>query len=250
MTHYTASVSARRKKEDAEMKDYIADQYPDLTLDQIDSVFGFAEHTMLYGGKLWRDVEISPDDLTWMYDNNIGFRIPLTNVVTTKADYQNNIEFIRKYHRPGNSIICVQNWFADAIKNDFPDYSVEASVIKAVSTMEELELAFEHFDTIVPLAEAFNENFELLDSIKEKHRIRLFLQVGCALHCPNRICYTAFSKFNRDEKTPLLCSAKLDERAGVNPEVTMWDMNEYIAHGFTKFKAHKPEVVQANALVP
>jgi len=250
MTLFTASVSARRKQTDANMNEYIADQYPELALNQIDSVFGFAEHTMLYGGKLWRNEEVSQRDLTWMYDNNIGFRIPLTNVRTTYEDYQNNIEFIRKYHHPGNSIICVQDWLADAIKNDFPDYSVEASVIKAVSTMEELDDAFKHFDTVVPLAEAFNENFERLDSIKEKHRIRLFLQVGCALHCPNRICYTAFSKFNRDEKTPLMCSAKLDERAGKNPVVTQFDINEYISLGFTKFKAHKPEVIQANALVP
>lgn len=248
MRNYTACVSARRKSTDISMLHYITQEYPFLTLDQIESVFGFAEFNSMYGGKLWRAIEVTPEDLIWMYDNNIGYRIPLTNLRTTEQDYEDNRPFLEKYHRKGNSIITVHDWMADRIHNDYPEYTVEASVIKNVKTYNEIITALTHFDTLVP-GQVCHEDLKLLESLPDKNRIRLFMQIGCALYCNTHICYTAYSRFNRKESTPLLCATNLEKDA---PEhhITQFDFNKFLELGFTKFKAHKPEIIRGNNLIP
>lgn len=248
MNRYTACVSARRKPNDITMLQYIVQEYPFLKLNQIESVFGFAEANPMYGGKLWRAVEVTSDDLTWMYDNGIGYRIPLTNLRTTEQDYEENRPFLEKYHRKGNSIITVHDWMADRIHDDYPNYTVEASVIKNAKTYDEIADALTHFDTIVP-GQVCHEDIELLKLLPEKNRIRLFMQIGCALYCETHICYTAYSRYNRNESTPLLCATNLEKDAPRH-RITHFDLLSFLDLGFTKFKAHKPEVVRGNNLVP
>lgn len=48
-------------------------------VDSVDSVFGFADYTPIYGGRPFWGPELDDGDLGWLYDNGKGFRIPVTN---------------------------------------------------------------------------------------------------------------------------------------------------------------------------
>lgn len=246
MKKITYTVSARKKPNHLTMEQHLDLEYPFVPKDQIESIFGFSDYMPMYGGKLWQAVEVTEADLSWMYDRGIGYRIPLSNLRITEQDYKNNLGFFHKFHRSGNSIIAVQDWLAERIKNDFPFYAVEASTIKRVRTLEEISSALKVFDTVVPASEV-HADYDLLNQIEQKDRIRLFMRAGCAFYCQNRICYTAYSNYNRKESTPLVCGTNIQS---FPPEhrVTYFEVDRYLSMGFTKFKAHTPEAIRGNNL--
>lgn len=241
--NYTITVSARAKLPTQSIEDFLSWGFPDVSLDLIDSVFGFSEMPCrIYGGRpyLPNSPELIESDLNWLYDNNINYRIPLTSSLVTEDLYKESIPFLEKYHRKGNSIIAVKNNLAKWIRRDFPLYSIEASVIKEISTVHDLNKALELYDTIVPLPSAFNNNLELLDSLPKetKDRLRLFLTTGCAFKCPAKLCYGYFSKFNRgDRGIPFECSQKdIRYQYQYDGDNQRWDKEPYLKIGISKFK--------------
>jgi hypothetical protein len=64
-----------------------------------------------------------------MYDHDIGYRIPLQNIVASREEYVASKTFLAKYHRKGNSVIIARAKLAKWIHEDFPLFEVEASVI-------------------------------------------------------------------------------------------------------------------------
>jgi hypothetical protein len=191
----------------------------------------------MYGGRVHNGPELSDKDLTWMYDNGIGYRIPISSLVVDEQMYKEEKPFLEKHHRAGNSVIVVKDSLAKWIKNDFPLYSVECSVIKEVDTKEKLLKTLEIYDTVVPLPEGFNSNKELLMSLPQdiKDRIRLFLTVGCAYNCPSRVCYGSVSRINRGDDTEFQCSQK-NNKYVFDKELTLFNMEQYINLGIKKFK--------------
>ena len=82
------------------------------------------------------------------------------------------------------------------IREDFPLYKIEASILKEIDSLDKINKALELYDTIV-LPMNVNNNTSLLENIEQKDRITLFGNAGCALSCPNRICYDYISKRNK-----------------------------------------------------
>jgi hypothetical protein len=173
-----------------------------------------------------------------MYANNIGYRIPLTSYFFTEEMYNESRPFLDKHYRQGNSIIITKDALAKRIKKDYPLYKIEASVIKETDNLDKLYKRLELYDTIVPLPEAFNNNYELLESIKYKDRVRLFINMGCSYMCPARLCYKSFSKNNRGDPYSFECS----QRNGYIPQGMIgFDIDKYISLGFNKFKMLRPK---------
>jgi len=169
-----------------------------------------------------------------MYELGIGYRIPLTNHYVTREEYECNHCFLEKYHRGGNSVILVNDDLARWIKKDFPKYRVEASIIKNITTLQQIEKAFDIYDTVV-LPTSLNENLEFLDKIEPKNRITLFAYAGCGVNCPAKICYPSMSKFNKfTEPTEILCSQPLKARK-LRGKVN-FDLDIYEQLGFRRFK--------------
>lgn len=231
---YSISISARGKASDERIAQFLNNFNVDLS--HIDSIFGFVEKCALYGGRTFRAVEISENDYNWMLDKGIGFRIPLQSTQALKSDYETCKPFLEKYHRTGNTVIIAKDWIAKAIKRDFPLYSVEASVIKQIDSVEKLLKALKLYDSVVPDPWWFN-NANSPDGIEQclRERVRLFLNAGCMYTCPARICYPTASKANlgRGESR---CSRVEGIDREYKGSVYEFSLQDYLARGYLKFK--------------
>lgn len=206
----------------------------------VKSVFGFTEYTPLYGGRVFSAPELTPDDIAWMYDRGIGYRIPLQNIVTTRADYEAGKPFLEKYHRKGNSVITVRKDLAQWVREDFPLYELECSVINQVRKVEQLTEYLDDFDVVV-LHPELNDRLDDLEKIEDKSRIRLFVNAGCMYKCPSMECYGSISRLNKrvpDAKFQCLQYRDADyaQSRAAETGMTEFDPMPFVKLGFTRFK--------------
>ncbi len=231
------SVSARSKRADVPVMMFIASYFPGIP---VKSVFGFRERTPLYGGRIFKGPELSEADIKWMYDRGIGYRIPLQNLVANYDDYVESKPFLEKYHRKGNSVITFRTDLAQWIRNDFPLFEIEASVINQIRTIDKIPQFLVDFDVVV-LHPILNDHPDELSKIEDKDRIRLFVNAGCMYKCPTMECYGSMSRINKEIPGAKFKCAQdhvpdymLDRQA--EPEMTKFNTQALINLGFSKFK--------------
>lgn len=228
------TISARSKKRETPILRFLAKSFPTVPIAQIDSLFGFVEHTSLYGGRVFKQRELTERDVAVMYEVGIGVRIPITNHFADADEYAQNRPFLDKYHRSGNSVIVTNDKLARWIRQDYPDYRIEASVIKNLDTIEKIEAAFPDYDTVI-LPMELCEQPELLKDVPNKDRVTLFANAGCALTCPARICYASVSRINKGHQdAEWRCSQSAKERE--NRGMVDFDIAALAALGFHRFK--------------
>ena len=157
----------------------------------------------------------------------------MTNHYVERDEYERNLPLFQKYHRRGNFVIVTNDKLARWIRRDFPFYQIDASVIKNIKTHRKIEEALEIYDSVV-LPMRLNEDLDFLERIKEKNRITLFANAGCALTCPAKLCYLSFSRFNKDGQTATECSQTLKERESLG--MVDFPLRPYIDLGFHRFK--------------
>ncbi len=196
MDNTVYTISARGKKLKQPIEKYLKAYFPNIPFNKIDSVFGFVEKSSLYSGRPFFRPQISEKDYQFLQNHHIGIRIPFTNHYVSDIEYKKYKTLLEKYHKEGNSLIITNNTFASWIKRDFPYYKIEASILKEIDSLEKINEALKLYDTVV-LPMNVNNNTRLLESIEQKDRITLFGNAGCALTCPNRICYNYISKRNK-----------------------------------------------------
>ena len=233
-SHFDFTVSVRGKPTELPVMSFLRASYPHMPLAQIDSLFGFVERCTLYGGRFFRAPQLTDSDVQVMYENDIGVRLPLTNHTVDEHEYASYAWMFDKYHLPGNAVIVTNDKLARWIRRDFPDFRIEASVIKEIDSHEKIDRAMELYDTIVlPMRINLDEAF--LVAIGEKSRITLFANAGCALTCPSKICYPSVSKANKTANgAQLLCSAPLKARD--TKGMIDFDLDQLGALGFSRFK--------------
>jgi hypothetical protein len=229
----TFTVSARNKLRDTPVFNYLRTNYGNLRMNEIDSLFGFVEKSTLYGGRGFTNRELSDKDVTHLNSAGIGIRIPMSNHNADRKEYRLNQWLLRKYHLPGNSIICTNDDLARWIREDFPDYRLDASVIKNIKSHKKIEAAMELYDSVV-LPMPVNEDLEFLAEIKNKDKITLFANAGCALTCPSRICYPSISKINKGRGGTFQCSQPIKDRDLLG--MVDFPLEPYIELGFHRFK--------------
>lgn len=227
------TISVRGKSDDIPILGFLARNYPGIAHQDIDSVFGFLERSSLYGGRPFTEPQLSDLDVMQLYSAGIGVRIPLTNHYAQQDEYRDNLTFLEKYHRQGNAVIVTNDNLAHWIRKDFPQYRIEASVIKNINTYQGIYDAFEIYDTVV-LPMKLNKNPEFLLKIEEKDRITLFANAGCALTCPSKICYPSISKMNKYKGGEFKCSQSLKYREMHG--MVDFDLEELSEMGFSRFK--------------
>jgi hypothetical protein len=232
------TISARGKASAEPIQRFIKNNYSQIPLEQIDSFFGFTEASTLYGGRFFSVTELSRYDVRSLYRMNINVRLPITNHIATPEEYEENQPFLEKYHRPGNSLIITNDELAGWIRSDFPDYRLEASVIKNINTVKKVDEAFGIYDTVI-LPMKSNDDEELLKAIDNKKNITLFANAGCAYTCPSKICYPSISKANKVGDNSLFqCSQKLKERNTIG--MFDFDLDYLQSLGFDRFKLLRP----------
>lgn len=212
---------------------FLRSQFGQLRLAEIDSLFGFAERTTLYGGRPFRFRELSDRDIAQLNNAGIGVRLPLSNHGASPEEYAASRRLLVKYHRRGNSVIVTNDDLARWIRRDFPLYRVDASVIKNIHRHQDIDRALEIYDAVV-LPMNVTQDFEFLGKITCKNRIILFANAGCALTCPARVCYAAFSRLNKGEDVEVRCSQGLKPREILG--MVDFDLAPLMDLGFTQFK--------------
>jgi len=229
----TYTVSARGKPPQVPVFAYLRKNYGNVPLREVDSLFGFVERSSLYGGRVFSRRELSERDVYQLNNAGIGVRLPMSNHYVERDEYLDNKRLLGKYHKPGNSIICTNDDLAQWIRDDFPDYRLDASVIKNVKSAEKIDQAMELYDSVV-LPMIVNEDLEFLESIEDKDKITLFANAGCALTCPSKICYVTISKANKGLETGPKCSQNLKPRDMHG--MVDFPLEPYIKLGFHRFK--------------
>jgi len=237
MAQSNYSVSCRNKSADQPVDDFLNLQYPLLDKYAISTVFGFVERTTLYGGRIFTGPELSDNDIQMLYQWEVGLKLPLTNTFVTEEEYEKEYALLEKYHRKGNSVVLVNNDLAMWIRRDFPDYEIEASVIKNISKQSTIDKYLDIYDIIV-LPMDLHRAPEFLESLEPKIRLRLFITAACAFTCPAKTCYKSISKIN---KMPVGEGHELfDCSQNVLPRemegFQEFDINQLMEMGFTNFK--------------
>jgi hypothetical protein len=227
------TVSARGKRPDVPVLDFLAQSFAGAPLTQIDSVFGFVEPSTLYGGRIFVGPELSPRDVDDLYSAGVGLRLPLTNHYVTAQECEVNAPLLEKYHRPGNAAIVTNDDLAAWIRRHFPNYRLEASVIKNLKSHRRIEKALDLYDTVV-LPMEINQDEAFLDQVANKERITLFANAGCALTCPARICYASVSRINKTGRGLFMCSQRLKQRDLRG--MIDFDLDRLQELGFSRFK--------------
>jgi hypothetical protein len=228
------TISARSKLAGQSIQMFIRKNYGHIPIEQIDSFFGFTTFTTLYGGRIWVCPELSEYDIRSMYKMDINLRLPLTNHEASPEEYEENLPYLEKYYRPGNSIIITNDDLARWIRADFPDYRLEASVIKNIKSLKKIDEAAKIYDTVI-LPMSCNQNEPFLNSIEDKSMITLFANAGCALTCPSKMCYPSISKANKVQDPELFqCSQQLKYRELLG--FLDFDLEHLKSLGFERFK--------------
>ena len=229
----TYTVSARNKAPNMPAFGFLRENYGNVPLREIDSLFGFVEKSTLYGGRGFLRRELSDRDIHQLNNAGIGIRLPMSNHSVERDEYEKNLPLLERYHREINSVIVTHDDLAKWIRKDFPQYHVDASVIKNIKTHRKIDEALKLYDSIV-LPMPCNEDFDFLEKIEVKDRITLFANAGCALTCPSRICYPSLSKINKGKGAKFQCSQPLKERDLLG--MVDFPLQPYIDLGFHRFK--------------
>jgi hypothetical protein len=232
------TVSARSKHPDVPIFRFLRRNFGNIPLACVNSVFGFVEHSPLYGGRQFNDRELSVRDVAQLNNAGIGIRIPLSNHYASREEYEQCKGLLQTHHHESNSVIVTNDDLAKWIRADFPKYRIDASVIKNINTLKKLEKALKLYDEVV-LPMTANEDWPFLKSIEDKHRIMLFANAGCAFTCPSKICYVAVSKFNKGEKEQLAwCSQSTKDREQLG--MIDFELQPLMELGFRSFKVLRP----------
>ena len=227
------TVSARGKPPRVPVFAFLRRHYGNVPLREIESLFGFVERSTLYGGRAFKQRELSNRDVGQLNNAGIGVRLPLSNHHVEREEYEENQALLDKYHNKTNSVIVTNDDLAKWIRADFPDYKIDASVIKNIKSHAKIDKALNLYDSIV-LPMNINEDLDFLNKIKQKDRITLFANAGCALTCPSKLCYLSISKINKYQGGEFQCSQPIKERDLLG--MVDFSLDPYIDLGFHSFK--------------
>ncbi len=229
----TYTVSARSKGPEVPVFAFLRRQYGNLALQEIDSLFGFVEKSTLYGGRMFINRELSDRDVAQLNNAGIGVRIPMSNHDVERHEYEASLPILERYHNSINSVIITNDHLAQWIRRDFPRYTLDGSVIKNLKSQRKIEEALDTYDSVV-LPMRLNEDFRFLEEIKQKSRIILFANAGCALTCPSKLCYASISKLNKYKGGDFQCSQPIKKRELLG--MVDFPLEPYVDMGFRHFK--------------
>ncbi|NJD90893.1 MAG: sulfotransferase domain-containing protein [Geobacter sp.] len=234
------SVSSRDLRPDMDIITYLKVVYIYLDINQITDVFGNCLFpSRLYGGRPYdRKYALTEEHVRTLMDHGIGLSLTLTNHFFDDESYRHSYGFLKNHHRHGNSIVCTNDDLALRLRNDFPDFTLKASIIKNLNTQPKIENALKLYD-YVTLPMDVNDDDDLLNDLTEKERIILFGNAGCAYTCPERSCYQGFSENIQGKAVTSLCSK---ERLPRLDQGQVWfDVAKLQRMGFTSFKMIPPQ---------
>lgn len=228
-------VSGRQVSADMNIIDYLRVFYIYTNIKRIESVFGNTiTPCAFYGGRSFKVQNSFTDKhIHDLEKNGINLSLTLTNHFFSETDYQASLALLKKHHKKGNSVICTNDDLALRIKNNFPLYSLKASIIKNLDTLEKIDRYLQLYDYItIPMDK--NDDDQFLQSISDKNRIILFANANCAYTCPQRSCYLEFSQ--KIAKKPVTSSCSKNQIPRLDMGGVYFDIKKFQTMGYTQFK--------------
>jgi len=200
------------------------------------SVFGSVkEYTPLYGGRLFEPSHcLSYSLINRLRRKGINMALALSNHYFSEEGYKISIPILEKLEKEGNSVIITNDELAKRIRIDFPLFKLQASVIKCLENIDDINRTLELYD-YVTLLPKLNDNEELLQSITEKERIILFASAGCTYYCQPKECFETVSKMIVEDSKDkgAWCKFRNDP---VFKKRTVFNLKEERFKGFNYFK--------------
>lgn len=238
------SVSTRDIRPETDILMYLKIVYIYLDIDQITDVFGNCIFpSRLYGGRPYNlKYALTDEHVRTLEKYGIGLSLTLTNHFFDETSYRHSYEFLKTLHKKGNSIICTSDELAIRIRNDFPDYTLKASIIKNLNTPVKIEKALRLYD-YVTLPMDRNDDDKFLETLADKDRIILFGNANCAYTCPNRTCYLGFSQTIQGKPASSGCSRKKQPRLDLGQ--VWFNVAKLKDMGYTFFKMIPPVAPEA-----
>jgi hypothetical protein len=193
------TISCRTKTAET-MEEWISKFMGSGQENEVTGVFGFLEEgTPLYGGRPYVGAEITKQDIDYLSRKGIGLTIPISNLEATRKEFEDTIPMLKKYYNDNTCLLVSNDKLAKWIKEEFPLYTIEASVQRHIS-IPQIPEALDIYDRVpiqMNITYNLDKNFKDLEAIKDKRRIIVYATGGCMTVCENTLCHKAFSSINK-----------------------------------------------------
>ncbi len=229
------TVSTRGIRPDIEMGIYLKIFYMYLPLEQIQSVFGGTTfNSLLYGGRpTSTSYALTNEHLQGLEDLHIKLALTLSNHYFNEEVYQQSYSLLKHHHKSGNMLNIVSDKLAQRLRRDFPDYTLNASIIKNLNTPEKVTSGLGLYDNVVVPMDK-NDDDAFLNGLPQKDRIILFGNAKCAYNCPARTCYAGFSQEIQGKPVAAHCSKGTIPRPDLGQ--VYFNLEKLHKMGFSTFK--------------
>lgn len=169
-------------------------EHPEYFYDdvKIGSVFGCYPSALWNGGRYLGGPQTEDKIIKMSLEDynvrGIPVRFTFTNPLITKEHLGN--PYCNKILRMGNNglneVIVNSPVLEEYIRKNYPDYKITSSTCKEIRTPEGVNAELEKDYNLVVLDYNWNNNFEFLESIKDKARCELLVNACCIPECKRR----------------------------------------------------------------
>ena len=227
---------------------------------KIASVYGVFPAAMWNGGRFSGSQPVDEKTMKMFIEDynsrGIPVRYTFTNPLIEKEHLGNHYcnQMLRAANNGMNEVIINSPLLEDYIREHYPNFKITSSTCKEIRTAEGVNAELEKDYNLVVLDYNWNNNFEFLESIKEKDRCEILVNACCIPNCKRRgehyrnigmqqIQYA--DQVGRGAKQVTVCKSiecqyvcqnlykTLDYSTHISPEA-IWE--KYAPMGFSHFK--------------
>ncbi|MBQ8780357.1 MAG: hypothetical protein IJZ72_01585 [Oscillospiraceae bacterium] len=227
---------------------------------KIASVYGVFPSAMWNGGRFSGGQPVDEKTMRMFIEDynsrGIPVRYTFTNPLIEKEHLGNHYcnQMLRAANNGMNEVIINSPLLEDYIREHYPNFKITSSTCKEIRTPEGVNAELAKDYNLVVLDYNWNNNFEFLESIKEKDRCEILVNACCIPNCKRRgehyknigmqqIQYA--DQVGRGEKQIKVCESidcqyvcqslykTLDYPTHISPEA-IWE--KYAPMGFSHFK--------------
>ncbi len=159
---------------------------------EIASFFGEFPTSLWNGGRYCNDDQCNAQFIQGVVQNinarGIPVRYTYTNPTLTKADLDDPYcNFCMKVADNGmNEVLVVAPDLEEYIREKYPSFKINSSTCKEIKNMDALNAELEKDYHLVVLDYNLNNQFDLLEQIKDKERCEILVNACCVPNCPRR----------------------------------------------------------------
>ena len=159
---------------------------------KIASVYGVFPTAMWNGGRFSGGQPVDSNFMKRCIEDynsrGIPVRYTFTNPLITKEHLGNHYctQMLRAANNGMNEVIVNSQVLEDYIRENYPNFKITSSTCKEIRTPEGVDAELAKDYNLIVLDYNWNNNFEFLESIKEKNRCEILVNACCTPNCKRR----------------------------------------------------------------